>query len=86
MCVIRKIWVGPNVLNSMTYHCGQNVLKGDYSIHSIRRDAQTQNITVNVIDASKQVFVWKEFNSTVPVSIEYDVDFFEGTSDSNETN
>lgn len=70
----------------MTYHCGQDVFKGAYSIHSIRRNEETQNITVNVIDKSAQIFVWKEFNSTVPVSIEYDINFFEGTVDSNETN
>ena len=72
---IRKISIGPDYKSgAMHYIAGQEVLGGNYVIHLIRFDSNLESIKI-WIEKSDEVFLWKEFTSTVPVSIEYNINF-----------
>ena len=72
---IRKISIGPDYKNnSMHYLVGQDVLAGKYKIHLIKSDIASQSIKI-WIERSDEVLLWKEFTSTMPISIEYNINF-----------
>jgi|TARA_R100000482_G_scaffold114442_1_gene57257 hypothetical protein len=72
---IRKISVGPDYKSgAMHYIVGQNVLGGDYEIHLIKRDVNRDSIKIWIIKES-EVVLWKEFNSWMPISVEYNINF-----------
>lgn len=71
---IRKISVGPDYKGgAMHYLVGQNVLGDAYSIHLISFDSVKQSFKIHIINEKSEVLLWKEFNSSVPVSIEYNI-------------
>lgn len=72
---IRKISVGPDYKSgAMHYIVGQKVLNDSHTIHLIKYDSEKQSFKIYIQD--KEVIVlWKEFTSTVPVSIEYNINF-----------
>lgn len=71
---IRKISIGPDYKNAMHYVVGQEVLRGAYRIHLI---AFTENLSheIWIENDEHEIILWKSFNSTIPVSIEYNIDF-----------
>lgn len=70
---IRKISIGPDYKSSaMHYIVGQEVLNGNYIIHLIRYESTTNSIKV-WIEKEEEVFLWKEFTSQMPISIEYNI-------------
>tara|TARA_R100001510_G_C7607552_1_gene172124 strand:+ start:127 stop:351 length:225 start_codon:yes stop_codon:yes gene_type:complete len=72
---IRKISVGPDYKSgAMHYLVGQEVLNGSYRIHLIQVDRNKQSFKIWIIK-DKEVVLWKEFTSDVPVSIEYNINF-----------
>lgn len=72
---IRKISVGPDYKSgAMHYIVGQEILNGKYFIHLIQQDSATQAIKI-WIQRKDEILLWKEFNSDVPVSIEYNINF-----------
>jgi hypothetical protein len=72
---IRKISIGPDYKSgAMHYIVGQEVLGGNYVIHLIRFDSNLESIKI-WIQKSDEVFLWKEFTSTMPISIEYNINF-----------
>ena len=74
---IRKISIGPDYKSgAMHYIVGQEVLGGNYVIHLIRFDSNLESIKI-WIEKSKgsEIFLWKEFTSTMPISIEYNINF-----------
>lgn len=71
---IRKISVGPDYKNgAMHYIVGQKVLNDSQEIHLIRYDEVKKSIKIYIINEKNEVVLWKEFNDTVPVSIEYNI-------------
>lgn len=71
---IRKISVGPDYKNgAMHYIVGQKVLNDSQEIHLIRYDEVKKTIKIYIINEKNEVVLWKEFNDTVPVSIEYNI-------------
>jgi hypothetical protein len=73
---IRKISVGPDYKGgAMHYIVGQEVLDKSNIIHLIKYDSEKGSIKVYIINEKNEVVLWKEFNSTVPVSIEYNINF-----------
>lgn len=75
MTDIRKISVGPNYKSdAMHYIVGQEVLDKTYVIHSILYDESTGGIKIWIRKES-EIFCWKEFNSNMPVSLEYNINF-----------
>jgi hypothetical protein len=69
---IRKISIGPDYKNAMHYQLGQTVCV-DHEILSIE---QGDNGEIHLlIGKDTNAFYWKTYTSTVPVSIEYNIDF-----------
>lgn len=72
--IIRKISIGADYKSSMHYINGQEILGGSYVIHDIRIDEVTNTCKIYV-EKDKEVFLWKSFNSNMPISIEYNMNF-----------
>lgn len=71
---IRKISVGPDYKGgAMHYIVGQSVLGDSNEIHLIKLDPVRQSIKIYIINSNSEVVLWKEFNSTIPISIEYNI-------------
>jgi hypothetical protein len=73
---IRKISIGPDYKNNaMHYIVGQRVLGDSNEIHLIKRDPNTMSIKIYIINKKREIVLWKEFNRTIPISIEFNIDF-----------
>lgn len=73
---IRKISVGPDYKGgAMHYIVGQKVLNDTYEIHLIKYDVGVGSIKVYIINDKQEVVLWKEFNSTIPLAIEYNINY-----------
>lgn len=71
---IRKISIGPDYKGSaMHYIVGQRVLGDTNEIHLIQMDSAKQSIKIFIINDKREVVLWKEFNSTIPIAIEYNI-------------
>jgi hypothetical protein len=72
---IRKISIGPDYKSgAMHYIVGQDVLNSNYKIHLIKLVSETKSIVI-YIQKEEEIVMWKEFTETVPVSIEYNINF-----------
>jgi|TARA_R110000851_G_scaffold67317_4_gene152152 hypothetical protein len=73
---IRKIAVGPDYKGgAMHYVVGQEILKGNYTVHHIRHDESLDSFKVWIESIyTKEVVMWKQFVS-MPVSVEYNINF-----------
>jgi hypothetical protein len=74
---IRKISVGPDYKSgAMHYLVGQPVLGGNYIIHLIKFRIEENAYQIYIEDSSeKEILLWKQFNTTMPVSLEYNINF-----------
>jgi len=73
---IRKIAIGPDYKGgAMHYIVGQKVLGDTNEIHLIKFNSEKQSIQIYIINKKGEVVLWKEFNSTVPISIEYNINY-----------
>jgi hypothetical protein len=71
---IRKISIGPDYKGgAMHYLVGQKVLGDSNEIHLIRLNSDKNSIQIFIINDKLEVVLWKEFTSTIPVSIEYNI-------------
>jgi len=72
---IRKISVGADYKSgAMHYIVGQEVLSGKYFIHLIQFEQTTSSLKI-WIQREDEILLWKEFNTHMPVSIEYNINF-----------
>ena len=70
---IRKISIGADYKSgAMHYIVGQDVLGGSYVIHLIQKESASYKIW---IIKEKEVLLWKEFRFTMPISLEYNINF-----------
>lgn len=73
---IRKISVGPDYKSgAMHYIVGQKVLNDAYEIHLIKFDSDKMSIKIYIINEKQEVLLWKEFNSNIPLSVEYNINY-----------
>lgn len=73
---IRKISVGPDYKGgAMHYIVGQKVLGDSNEIHLIKHDSERHSIRIFIINQKQEVVLWKEFTSTIPISIEYNINY-----------
>lgn len=73
---IRKIAIGPDYKSgAMHYIVGQKVLGDTNEIHLIKFDTEKQSILIYIINKKEEVVLWKEFNSSIPISIEYNINY-----------
>ena len=71
---IRKISIGPDYKGgAMHYLVGQKVLGDSNEIHLIRVNSDKNSIQIFIINDKLEIVLWKEFTSTIPVSIEYNI-------------
>jgi hypothetical protein len=71
---IRKISIGPDYKGgAMHYIIGQKVLGDSNEIHLIRVNSDKNSIQIFIINDKLEVVLWKEFTSTIPISIEYNI-------------
>jgi len=72
---IRKISIGPDYKSgAMHYIVGQSILNDSHTIHLIQQDKDKSSIKV-WIERDDEIYLWKEFNVNMPVSIEYNINF-----------
>jgi hypothetical protein len=72
---IRKISVGPDYKSgAMHYIVGQKVLGDSNEIHLIKINNK-KDVLIYIINQKEEVVLWKEFSPTVPISIEYNINF-----------
>lgn len=72
---IRKISVGTDYKHtSMHYIVDQSILGNQYKIHCIKRDKNRNSYKVYII-RDNEVYLWKEFGSHMPVTVEYNINF-----------
>jgi|TARA_E500000305_G_C4018679_1_gene237346 hypothetical protein len=70
---IRKISIGADYKSgAMHYIVGQDVLGGKYVIHLIQEENSAYKIW---IIRNEEVLLWKEFKTTMPISLEYNIHF-----------
>lgn len=72
MKLIRKLSVGPDYKNSMHFVVGQDVLDKSYSIICIKESTEGYEIWIK---KENEIILWKFFNRTVPVVLEFNIDF-----------
>jgi hypothetical protein len=73
---IRKISIGPDYKSgAMHYIVGQKILGDSNEIHLIKYDTKKQSVKIYIINQKNEVVLWKEFTFTVPISIEFNIDF-----------
>ena len=72
---IRKISIGADYKSgAMHYIVGQEVLGGSYKIHLIQHDEKAKSYQIWV-DKKSEILLWKEFKTTLPISLEYNINF-----------
>ena len=72
---IRKISIGPHYKSSaMHYLIGQEVLGGKYFIHLIQYDNERNTVKI-WIQKNDEVVLWKEFSPSMPIAVEYNINF-----------
>jgi len=72
---IRKISVGPDYKSgAMHYLVGQEILGSSHNIHLIQYDKENSSYKI-WIQREEVIVLWKEFNSNIPISIEYNINF-----------
>lgn len=73
---IRKISIGADYKSgAMHYIVNQEIFSGTHMIHLIKKNESNQSLTIFIENKKGEIFLWKEFNSSIPVSIEYNIYF-----------
>ena len=73
---IRKVSIGPDYKDgAMHYIVGQKVLGETNEIHLIKYDSEKMSIKIYIENEKQEVVLWKEFTSTMPIAIEYNINF-----------
>jgi len=73
---IRKISVGPDYKGgAMHYIVGQSILGDSNKIYLIKKNKKTKSFEVYIINEKNEVVLWKEFTLTIPISIEFNINF-----------
>lgn len=73
---IRKISIGPDYKNgAMHYIVGQRILGDSHEIHVIKVNTNDNSISIYIINNKSEVMLWKQFSSTMPISIEFNIDY-----------
>jgi len=73
---IRKISIGPDYKSgAMHYIVGQQILNGTHTIHLIMMDEKSDSIKIWIEGENEEILLWKEFTSSMPISIEYNINF-----------
>jgi hypothetical protein len=73
---IRKISIGPDYKSgAMHYIVGQSILGDSNKIYLIKKNKKTKSFEIYIINEKNEVVLWKEFTLTIPISIEFNINF-----------
>jgi|TARA_R100000951_G_C2594035_1_gene166023 hypothetical protein len=73
---IRKIAVGVDYKTAMHYVVGQDILHGSHTIHLVVFEQDAGVYKIYIEDNSDGcIFLWKSFTPSMPVSVEYNIEF-----------
>ncbi len=72
--VIRKISIGPDILNAMNFSVGQPMLRGKHTICEIIQ-VDAKGIEIWLTNSDDEVYLWKVIGTYMPVSIEYNIEY-----------
>jgi len=73
--IIRKISIGPDYKSgAMHYIVGQSILGDSHIIHLIKF-SKNNSIEIWIESNVSEIILWKEFTDTIPISIEYNINF-----------
>ena len=73
---IRKISIGSDYKNeAMHYIVGQKILNDTNEIYTIKQEEKKGSFKIYIVNQKKEVTLWKEFTSQMPISIEYNINF-----------
>jgi hypothetical protein len=73
---IRKISIGSDYKGgAMHYLVGQKILGDSNQIHLIKFNEEKKSTQIYIINKKEEVVLWKEFTSSMPISIEFNIDF-----------
>lgn len=72
MNLIRKIIVGPDIKNGMQFTVGQELMGGSHTVYNI--EPSDAGFIVWLKNDRDEVYQWKEFLRTMPISIEYNIE------------
>mgnify|MGYP003131670796 CR=1 FL=1 len=71
---IRKISIGADYkLSAMHYIVSQEILGGSHTIQLIKEVDEAYQIWI--VNKSNEVYLWKEFRKTLPISLEFNINF-----------
>lgn len=67
--------MGNDYKNSMNYLVGQSILNSTYTISDITQDYDG-GVSIWIRNEEKgEILKWKRFNTNVPISFEFNIDF-----------
>ena len=67
--------MGHDYKNSMNYLVGQSILNNNYTIEEISHE-KDGSVSIWIRNTEKnEILRWKKFNSNMPVSFEFNIDF-----------
>ena len=65
---IRKISIGADYKSgAMHYIVNQEIFGGTHMIHLIKKNESNQSLTIFIENKKGEIFLWKEFNTSMPV-------------------
>lgn len=71
---IRKVSIGPDYKGgAMHYIIKQDVIDENHKIHLIKYDEEKMSIKIFIINEKQEVMLWKEFTTSMPIAIEYNI-------------
>jgi hypothetical protein len=75
MSLIRKVSIGPDYKDAMHYQLEQRVGRNkEFEIVQIKIE-NDKDISILIQNDKKETYEWKSFRATMPISIEYDLEF-----------
>lgn len=72
--VIRKISIGPDLLNAMNFVVGQSIMNGKHTIENIMA-SDDGHINIWLSNSSNEVYLWKTVNKYTPFTLEYNIEY-----------
>jgi hypothetical protein len=54
---------------------GQKILGDTNEIHHIKYNVKKLSFQIFIINKKEEVVLWKEFSQSIPISIEFNIDF-----------
>ena len=71
---IRKLSIGPDYETAFHYTVSQDVINGTHKVTGIKAEHDGSH-TIFVENAENEIYAWKTISASVPVVVEYNIEF-----------